>query len=511
MSDVMTPMVRSGERALSYDELMGRAARQAAGLDALGVRPGDRVAIVVRNEPAFLELSVAARLLGAVPVPVNFHWKGAELAYLLRDSGARVVAVHADLVERVEAAEIDGLQIVEVPVPAEVRQAARLSADGGAVSGRHPDLDGLMAHGPWSQPPAPAPMSMIYTSGTTGNPKGILRERSTPEQDTEIAGLVALGLGLIPGMRTLIPAPLYHAAPNVHALVAVSTRSPLTLMPRFDAEELLRLIERDRIEHVQMVPTMFHRLLSLPEEVRARYDVSSLRAVVHAAAPCPPDVKRAMIEWWGPIIGEYYGGSETGMVVVADSAGWLAHPGTVGCAVADAELRILSADGEELPVGQTGEIYVKPPSCWPGFTYQGRPEARAEMERDGFLTLGDVGHVDEDGFLWVTDRVKDMVIAGGVNIYPVEIEQCLLGLDGVRDVAVIGVPDRDLGEVLAAHLERAEDDAGAALTEDDVRAHVRQHLAGYKVPRHVRFEEALPREDSGKLFKRRLREQYIDA
>jgi long-chain acyl-CoA synthetase len=302
-----------------------------------------------------------------------------------------------------------------------------------------------------------------------------------------------------------VPAPLYHSAPNVHALFAIRMGNDLTLMPRFDAEELLRLIERHRIEHVQLVPTMFHRLLALPEEVRRRYDLSSLRGAVHAAAPCPPEEKRAMIDWWGPIIGEYYGGTETGIVVHATSEQWLTHPGTVGAPVNDAALRIVGEDGEELPAGETGEIYLRPPTCWPDFTYHGRPEERSAMERDGFLTLGDVGHVDADGFLWITDRVKDMIIAGGVNIYPVEIEQCLLGLAGVRDVAVIGVPDPDLGEAIAAHVQLAE---GATLTADEVRAHVGRELAGYKVPRIVAFEEELPREDSGKLFKRRLREQH---
>ncbi|HEX4107220.1 MAG TPA: AMP-binding protein [Solirubrobacteraceae bacterium] len=504
----MTAMIRCGEQELTQEQLLTDAARQASGLAALGVKAGDRVAIVVRNEPAFVSVSFAVRMLGAVPVPANWHWKGAELAFLLKDSESRVAVAHADLLETVEHAAPEDAVIIEAPVPDAVARGTRLSAEDTQPSGRHRDLAWLTDHDPWTTPPPGSTSSMIYTSGTTGNPKGVLREPADPEQEAEVNKLLGFGLSLAPGMTTLVPAPLYHSAPNVHALVAVRLGCDLTLMPRFDPEELLRLIERHRVEHVQMVPTMFHRLLALPEAVRERYDISSLRAVVHAAAPCPPEEKRAMIEWWGPIITEYYGGTETGIVVHATSEQWLAHPGTVGAPVADAAVRIVGADGAELPAGETGEIYLRPPSAWPQFTYLGRPEARAEMERDGFLTLGDVGHVDGDGFLWVTDRVKDMVIAGGVNIYPVEIEQCLLGLKGVRDAAVIGVPDPDLGEALAAHIELLD---GAVLSEDEVRDHVRRELAAYKVPRLVVFEEALPREDSGKLFKRRLRERYQAA
>jgi long-chain acyl-CoA synthetase len=279
-------------------------------------------------------------------------------------------------------------------------------------------------------------------------------------------------------------------------------------MPRFDPEEFLALVQRHRIEHTQMVPTMFTRLLALPRQVRERYDLSSLEGVVHAAAPCPVATKREMIEWLGPIITEYYGGTESGIVVYCDSAEWLAHPGTVGRPMADGAVRILSPEGEELGVGEEGEVYLRPPSAWPEFTYENDPAKRASIERDGFVTLGDIGRLDTDGFLYLTDRVKDLVIAGGVNIYPVEIEQCLLTLDGVRDVAVFGVPDADKGEALAAHVEVQP---GSALTADDVREHVRSRLASYKVPRTVVFDDQLPREDTGKLFKRKLREAYWES
>ncbi|WP_255451192.1 AMP-binding protein [Conexibacter sp. W3-3-2] len=212
-----------------------------------------------------------------------------------------------------------------------------------------------------------------------------------------------------------------------------------------------------------------------------------------------------MIDWLGPIVLSTTGGSESGMVVLCDSEEWLAHPGTVGRPIADAHVRIIDADGADVPTGQDGEVYVRPPSAWPDFTYEGAADKRAEIDLDGWLTLGDVGHLDADGFLFLTDRVKDMAIVGGVNVYPAEIEQCLMSLAGVRDVAVFGIPDEDLGEVLAAHIDI---DPNTVLTEEDVRDHVRRHLAKYKVPRVVVFDDDLPREDSGKLFKRRLRDRY---
>jgi len=254
-----------------------------------------------------------------------------------------------------------------------------------------------------------------------------------------------------------------------------------------------------------MVPTMFTRLLRLPREVRDRYDLSSLRTVVHSAAPCPEHVKRQMIDWFGPIVSEYYGGSETGPIVWCTSEEWLAHPGTVGTPADGAQVRIVTDDHEEAAVGEVGVVYVKPADYWPGFTYHGDDEKRREMELDGYVTVGDMGRVDADGFLYLTDRANDMVISGGVNVYPAEIESVLYQLPAVRDCAVFGIPDEEYGESLAAHIEVG---AGFQLTEDDVRNFVRGKLAGFKVPKVVVFDDNLPREDSGKLFKRRIRDRY---
>jgi long-chain acyl-CoA synthetase len=278
----------------------------------------------------------------------------------------------------------------------------------------------------------------------------------------------------------------------------------MTIMPRFDAEEFLRLVQEHRVTVVQMVPTMFVRMLALPEDVRSRYDLSSLRRVVHAAAPCPPDVKRAIIDWLGPIVDEYYGGTETGPVVFCSSEEWLAHPGTVGRPIKHARISVLDADGREVPTGESGEVFMWL-DVWPNFTYENDPDKRRAIERDGLVSCGDVGYLDGDGYLYLNDRRSDMVISGGVNIYPAEIEACLLALPGVRDCAVFGIPDDEFGEALAAYVEPLD---GHPLTPDHVRSHVRANLASYKTPRVVELTRELPREDSGKIFKRRLREPY---
>ncbi|HEV7203254.1 MAG TPA: AMP-binding protein [Jatrophihabitans sp.] len=485
--------IHCGTVERTYDEVRGRAARIASGLAGFGVEAGDRVAIYLHNDIAFVEASLGAGILGGVPVPVNWHWKGAELAHLLDDSGSKAVFAHTDLVPVAEAV-IGDRPLIEV------------EQDGVAPTGRHPLFeDWLAGHGPWAEPPTQAPQSMIYTSGTTGRPKGIIRNRTTPEQSQAIAQLVFSMFGLDPAMRTLVPAPIYHTAPNVHCLVSAAAGVDLTIMPTFEPEEMLRLIESQRIEHFQAVPTMFVRLLALPTEVRERYDLSSLKAIVHAAAPCPVEVKKRIIAWLGPIVLEYYGGSETGGVVTCTSEEWLAHPGTVGRAFGGSAIRIYDEFGDELPVGESGQVYVKPPASWPNFTYHNDAAKRAGIERDGFLHIGDVGYLDHDGFLYLNDRSIDMIISGGVNIYPAEIEACLLELDGVTDVAVFGIPDDDFGEAVAAHVE------ATGITEDDVREHVRANLAGYKVPKLVVFDDHLPREDTGKLFKRRIRARYWPA
>ncbi|MEZ0050222.1 long-chain acyl-CoA synthetase [Mycobacterium sp. MAA66] len=482
--------VRCGRVFRDYDDVRARASAVAGGLAALGVEAGDRVAICLHNDIAFIEASVGVGMLGAIPVPVNWHWKGAELAYLLDDSDSKVIFANTSLVPTAEAVA-GGRPLIEVIEGSDV------------PSGRHSCYeDWIAGHSGWSEPPRQAPMAMVYTSGTTGRPKGIVRAPSAPAQSQAMAGLLLEAFGLAPGMRTLVAAPMYHSAPNAHALVSAAAGVDLTIMGKFDAEDLLRQIAEHQIDHFQAVPTMFVRLLNLPDEVQAKYDVSSLKSVVHAAAPCPIEVKRRIIDWFGPIVREYYGGTETGPCVACDSADWLTHPGTVGRPIGDADVRIYSENGDLLPEGESGRIHLRPPSVLPNFTYHGNPDKRTAMEHDGYLDIGDVGYLDHDGFLYLNDRSTDMIISGGVNIYPAEIEACLIVLDGVRDVAVFGIPDDEFGESIAAHVE------ATGLTEDDVREHVRSNLAGYKVPKVVVFDDNLPREDTGKLMKRKIRAGY---
>jgi long-chain acyl-CoA synthetase len=485
--------VRCGERFAAYPELFGGALRATRGLAGVGVGAGDRVALLLRNSIEFLQASIATVPLGASAVPINWHWRAEEIAHVLSDSEAKALVLHEELWPAVAGGVPDGVALVAIG-----------AAGATAIEGAHRWEDWLAQLEPWLEAPEQAPVSIIYTSGTTGKPKGVVRTPSSEQKREETRAMIAQLFQLGEGERTVIPAPMYHTAPNVYALGAALLGMDMTIMERFDAEEFLRIVSEQRVSVVQMVPTMFVRMLALPAEVRAAYDLSSLRCVVHAAAPCPPDVKRAMIEWLGPVVFEYYGGTETGPVTYCTSEEWLAHPGTVGRPLPEARIKILDENGAELGAGESGEVYVWL-DVWPDFTYANDDAKRRSVERDGLISCGDIGYLDGDGFLYLNDRRSDMVISGGVNIYPAEIEACLLTLDGVRDCAVFGIPDEEFGEALAAHVEL---ESGATLGEDEVRVHVRDRLASYKAPQLVRFDASLPREDSGKIFKRRLREPY---
>jgi long-chain acyl-CoA synthetase len=490
-----TSMIRCGEVERSHQQVQDRAARIAAGLASVGIAEGDNVAIVMANSVEFLEATAGIALTGANPVPVNWHWKSDELGYLLTNSASKAAFVHPDFLGVVEQTGTDIPLVVVTPQDREPTH-------------HHLDYEAWLSnHEPIRAAAAPnAGLGMIYTSGTTGKPKGIVRETVSPESLMQIVSTTMQRMGVGPGVRTIIPAPLYHTAPNTVAAIAMKLGMDITLLTRFDAEEFLAAVQRHHVQQVQMVPTMFTRLLRLPAEMRSRYDLSSLRAIVHSAAPCPVHVKHQMIDWLGPIVSEYYGGSETGPVVWCTADEWLSHPGTVGAPADGARIRIVDPDTEEVvPVGEVGVIYLKPADYWPGFTYHGDDKKRREMELDGFVTVGDMGRVDEDGYLYLTDRSNDMVISGGVNIYPAEIESVLYEMPAVRDCAVFGIPDDEYGESLAAHIEVGD---GFSLTEDEVRMFVRERLARFKTPKVIVFDDDLPREDSGKLFKRRIRDRY---
>jgi long-chain acyl-CoA synthetase len=497
--------ITSGPRRRTHAEVADRAARIAGGLHHLGVGQRDSVAILMRNDIAFIEAAHAAMRLGAYGVPVNWHFKPEEINYILTDSGTSVLIGHADMLHPLREAIPPGVTVLSVPTPPEILASYKIDPDHLAKPDFAIDLESwLERHEPYDGPVVPQPQNMIYTSGTTAHPKGVKRSAPTQEQSAAAERMRTMIYGLKAGARALLPGPLYHSAPNSFGLRAGRLGGALVLMPRFEPEEFLRLVEAERIDTIFMVPTMFIRLMKLPEQVRAKYDVSSLRHVIHAAAPCPADVKRAMIEWWGPVIYEFYGSTESSAVTFANSEDALKKPGTVGKISPGAELRFVGDDGRVLPQGEIGEIYSKI-AALPDFTYHNRPEKRAEIERDGFITSGDVGYIDADGYVFLCDRKRDMVISGGVNIYPAEIEAVLHGLPGVHDCAVFGIPDAEFGEALMAVVEPQ---AGVTLDTAEIRARLRTSLADYKVPKHVEIQHNLPREDSGKIFKRRLRDPY---
>jgi long-chain acyl-CoA synthetase len=495
----------SGERQRDHAEVADRAARIAGGLQRLGVRQGDSVCILMRNDISFLEAAYAAMRLGAYAVPVNWHFKPEEINYVLLDSGTRVLIGHADLLHPLRDAIPAGVTVLSALTPPEILASYKIDPDHLVTPDFADDFESWLAQQrSYDGPVLPQPQNMIYTSGTTGNPKGVRRQAPTPEQSVASERMRALIYGLKPGVRALLPGPLYHSAPNSFGLRSGRLGGALVLMPRFEPEEFLRLVQEQKIDTMFMVPTMFIRLLKLPEAVRRQYDTSSLRHIVHAAAPCPAEAKRAMIEWWGPVIHEYYGSTEAGALTFANSEDALKKTGTVGKILDGVELRFLGDNGEPVPQGEIGEIHSRI-SDSPDFTYQNKPEKRAEIERDGFITSGDVGYIDRDGYVFLCDRKRDMVISGGVNIYPAEIEAALHAVPGVHDCAVFGIPDDEFGEALMAVLEPQ---AGVTLDVADIRAQLRAVLADYKVPKHVDIQSSLPREDSGKIFKRRLRDPY---
>jgi len=476
----MTARVLFRETVIEPMAMEGAVRRGASGFERLGVRQGDVVCILLHNSPAFLEAQLAARLLGAYWCPINWHYKADEAGWILRDSGAKVL-VTDDALRAQAAAGIPP----ELPV---VDDWARFVGEQAA----------------WADEPRSPGALMPYTSGTTGRAKGVRRLPQTPEQMAQLQQGFAQVLGIQPGMRALHPAPLYHSAPSGYAVQAALHGELLVLEERFDPERALALIETHRLTHAYLVPTMYVRLLRLPEEVKRRYDLSSMRFVASTGSPCPAEVKRAMIDWWGPVFNESYAASELGYVTSISSAEALRKPGAAGRPVGEASIRILDESGRELPQGQVGLIYARQPA-FPDFTYNNNPEARRTIERDGLLSLGDMGFIDDDGYLYVCDRAADMVISGGVNIYPAEIEAVLALMPGVRDCAVFGIPDEEFGEALAAAVQT---ETGVALQAQDVQGYLREKIASYKVPRVITFHEELPREESGKIFKRRLRAPY---
>ena len=501
----MTHHVYSGARKVPLQEVALNGAKAAAGLVSLGLGDGDSFATVTRNDIAMLETMIAGNLIGAYAVPVNWHATGEEAGYMLTDSNAKAIIVHADLLPGIAGHLPAGVPVIVIATPPEIAGAYGIAPELCAVP------DGAMeweawrdGFAPWAEEPPLQRGSMIYTSGTTGNPKGVRREPTSPERQARIGELAMRAFGIGTDGCAAMTGPMYHSAPNAYARLAMTMGNDIHLLPRFEAEELLQAIHSHKLSHMHVVPTMFVRMLRLPDEVKAKYDLSSLVHVIHGAAPCPPEAKKRMIEWWGPVIFEYYGSTEAGIVTIANSADALAKPGTVGRPLDGTIVRIYDDDGNVLPTGESGEIYMNMNDL-SDFTYHNKDDKRAEIEMDGLVTNGDVGYQDEDGYLFLNDRKRDMIISGGVNIYPAEIEAALLDMPGVQDCAVFGIPHDEFGESVAAAIEPQP---GAGLSADTVKEYLRAHISAYKVPREVTFHDAMPREDTGKIFKRKLRQPY---
>ncbi len=492
------------QRGVERDAVMANARRAARGFHHLGVREGDVVALLLRNDFAFFEAQQAAAALGAYCVPINWHGKAEEVLYILHDAKPKVVVVHLDLLLALRTVIPASVKILVVPTPHEIVDRYALDAQT-LIAASSDELwpQWLCNFEPWDGPPMRTRATMIYTSGTTGHPKGVQREASTPEQAAAYMEMIARVYGLVPGVRALVAGPLYHASPNAYGRQALVNADVLVLQSKFDPEETLAAIERHRITNAVMVPTMFVRLLKLPAEVRQRYDISSIRWVTHTGAPCPAEIKRQFMDWWGPVVYETYGGTEVGTATLATPQDALRYPGSVGVPTPGTRLAFYDEQGHLLPEGEIGEIYMRVPA-YADFTYLNHPQKRQSVERDGLISVGDIGYM-KDGHLYLCDRRSDMVISAGTNIYPAEIEMTLLQCPGVQDCAVFGIPDEEFGESLAAAVELVP---GAQLTAREIQDFIAHRLARYKVPKRVDFHASLPRQDSGKIFKRHLRDPF---
>ena len=444
----MTAGVTAGERFRSWADIQANAARGAGGFSALGLGEDDSVALMLRNDFPTFEVNFAAGQLGIYAVPINWHFTPEEAGYILADSGAKVLVAHSDLLAQIAGGVPASVTVLVVPTPEEIAAAYNVPAEKRRAPEGVETWDAFIArHAPNAEPPKAARGSMIYTSGTTGRPKGVRRRPSTPELQALAAGEAAKYWGIKPdpSIVVLMNGPMYHSAPAAYGMGSARLGLNMVLQARFEAEDMLRLIDRHKVSHMHIVPTMFVRLLRLPDDVKRRYDLSSLRWITHGAAPCAPAVKRQMIEWWGPVINEYYGATETGIVVWHDSQAALAKPGTVGRVVEGAVMRIVDAEGRDVTQGEVGEIYLRGPHL-AEFTYNNDDAKRREIALGDLVTVGDVGYQDADGYVFLCDRKRDMIISGGVNIYPAEIESVLIQMPGVRDCAVFGIPDEEFGE-----------------------------------------------------------------
>jgi long-chain acyl-CoA synthetase len=495
-----TALIEPDGTECTAGELLARVNRLTYALRALGLRPGDGIAALLPNGGAALQVYLAALQGGWYFTPINWHFTAPEVGYIVADCAAKAFFVHQ------RYAAVGAAAAGQAGVP----PAGRIGI--GAVPGFTPVaslLDGQPATLPGERT---AGASMHYTSGTTGRPKGVRRPLSglDPDDASELSTALLQFFGVPPGQPNvhLVTSPNYHTAVTVFGGAAIHLGHTLAYMDAWDAEHALACVERYRVTSTHMVPTHFKRMLSLPPETRDRYDLSSMRWMIHAAAPCPVPLKRAMLEWWGPRVYEYYAATEGGGTI-ATPQDWLARPGTVGKPWPVSEIMVADEDGYECPPGRPGTVYMK--MSLTDFVYHGDPAKTDANRLRGFFTVGDIGYLDEDGFLFLCDRKSDVIISGGVNIYPAEVEGAIIMHPRVADVAVFGVPDDEWGERVMAVVQPAAGQQPGPELANDIWVWLDGKLARLKWPKLIEFADELPRDPSGKLLKRRLREPYWQA
>ncbi|MBI2169383.1 MAG: AMP-binding protein [Actinobacteria bacterium] len=497
-------IVMGGSGVVTYQQLDDRSKQLSQLFHSIGLRPGDHVAWCVENTERFHELIWGAQRSGLLYTAISTRLTDEEIQYIVEDCGAKAF-IASSYVADATAALAGKLAGVDA-----------YFALGGAIDGYESYEEAVAAQPAESTADECEGDDMLYSSGTTGRPKGV-KPAFSPKPWGSAHAVTLLGQALYGATEEsvyLSPAPLYHAAPLRFTREFQRIGATVIVMEKFDPADFLRLVEEHGVTHTQVVPTMFVRMLKLPEAERTKHELSSLQCVIHAAAPCPVRVKEQMIEWWGPIINEYYAATEGGGFMACTSAEWLAHEGTVGKPLIGT-LHVCDDDtGEELPTGEAGTVYLEPPNPEDLFEYHNDPEKTRQSrhpQHPDWFTLGDVGYLDDDGYLYLTDRKAFMIITGGVNVYPQEAENLLVTHDRVMDVAVFGVPNEDFGEEVKAVVQPIDmTDAGPEL-ERELLAFCREHLADVKCPRSIDFVEELPRHPTGKLYKRLLRDQYWEG
>ncbi|MBO6704112.1 MAG: AMP-binding protein [Pseudomonadales bacterium] len=481
-------------------------------LREVGLKTGDAFSVVSGNRREYIEAFAAAAHGGWLLVPINWHLVPEEVAYVLADSGSKAMLVDARFIEL-------GEQTLEHP--------DRPNLDAVVIMGSEADTfaeeaisfhtyEGFLADQDDSEPENQALGGpMFYTSGTTGHPKGVksaLSQTGAPVETLKLIGDGISGmLSIEPGGRSLLVGPIYHSAQWAFSFLPLLAGASIVMRHKFDAAETVRLIDQEQITNTHLVPTQFTRMLRLEEDKKAAYQGNSLKVVWHGAAPCPPEIKRQMIEWWGPVVNEYYGSTEGAIVTTVTAEEWLERPGTLGKPTPITEIIVVKEDGSRAEAGESGSLYVRN-LMGSDFEYHNDPEKteKAHLE-PGVYTFGDIGYLDEDGYLYMSDRKIDMIISGGVNIYPAEIEAVLISHSAVLDAAVFGIPNDEFGEEVKAAVELAVGVEPSPELEEDLIAHCREHLAGFKTPKSVDFEASLPRHPTGKLLKRLLRDKYWEG